>query len=98
MLILGFRFSNVLLATLYYVCERCGNDAAHELTKRVRKFTVFFIPVFPVGSSTYLDTCTACGRVVQVSKEQAQSAVDRPRSALPSPGPQDSPTWSPQDR
>lgn len=99
-LILGFRFSSVLLTTLLYVCERCGNNAAHELTRRVRKFTVFFIPVFPVGGAKYLDTCTVCGRVLQVPEEQArmaltQSAPQPTRAA--SPGLQDSPSWGPQD-
>lgn len=74
MIIWGFRSSVALLATLVYVCDTCGNNAAHRLVKRVRKFTLFFIPLFPVGTK-YLDTCTACGRVIEVPKEQAESAV-----------------------
>jgi hypothetical protein len=44
------------------------------LIKRTRKFSLFFIPLFPVGT-TYLDSCTACGRVIEVSKDQAEVAA-----------------------
>lgn len=70
MLIFGIRVSEALVATLGYVCDRCGQHAAHHLSKRVRKFTLFFIPVFPVGTK-YHDTCRFCGRVIEVPKEQA---------------------------
>jgi uncharacterized Zn finger protein len=74
MLIFGLGVSEVLLATLYFACETCGNQAAHQLVKRVRKLSLFFIPLFPVGTR-YLDSCTACGRTLEVSREQAESAA-----------------------
>lgn len=74
MLILGIRVTVAMVASLVYVCERCGTNAAHQLAKRVRKFTVFFVPLFPV-STRYQDTCTACGRTIDVPKEQAEAAV-----------------------
>jgi len=74
LLILGIRASQVLLATLVYVCDRCGQDAAHEVVKRTRKFTVFFVPLFPVGTK-YVDTCTFCGRTVEVPRERALAAA-----------------------
>lgn len=76
MLIWGFRVSTALLATLVYVCDRCGRHAAHQLAKRVRKFTLFFIPLFPVGTK-YLDTCVACGRTIEVAKQDAEQAALR---------------------
>ena len=74
LLILGIRASRVLLTTLVYVCDRCGQNAAHEVVKQVRKFTVFFVPLFPV-STKYLDTCTACGRTIEVPRQQAMAAA-----------------------
>ncbi len=74
MLIWGIRVSSMVLATFGYVCETCGTGAMHQLVKRVRKFTLFFIPLFPVGTR-YLDTCTACGRVLQVPREDAEAAA-----------------------
>ncbi len=74
MLIIGFGVTEVLLSTLVFTCEACGNHAVHQLTKQNRKFSFFFIPLFSVGTK-YLDSCTACGRIIEVSKEQAESAA-----------------------
>ena len=74
MLIFGLNVSEDLLSTLIYTCENCGNSAAHRLIKRTRKFSFFFIPLFPVGS-TYVDTCTACGRIIEVSRDRAEAAA-----------------------
>ena len=74
MLIIGFGMRETLLSTLVYPCETCGNHAAHQLTKQSRKFSLFFIPLFSIGTK-YLDSCTACGRIIEISKEQAETAA-----------------------
>jgi len=74
MLIIGVGVTEALLATLVFTCEACGNHAAHRLIKRSRKFSLFFIPLFSVGTK-YLDSCTACGRIIEVSKVQAEAAA-----------------------
>lgn len=76
MLIIGFGVREVLLSTLFFTCETCGNHAAHELTKQSRKFSLFFIPLLTVGTK-YLDSCTACGRVLEIDKEQAETAASQ---------------------
>jgi predicted RNA-binding Zn-ribbon protein involved in translation (DUF1610 family) len=74
MLIIGIGITEALLSTLVFTCETCGNHAAHRLTKQSRKFSLFFIPLFSVGTK-YLDTCTACGRTIEVSRAQAETAA-----------------------
>jgi DNA-directed RNA polymerase subunit RPC12/RpoP len=74
MLILGFQVSRVLMATLVYVCDRCGHNAAHQVVKQVRKFTLFFVPLFPVNTR-YLDTCTTCGRTAELPRQRALAAA-----------------------
>jgi len=108
-LIIGMSMKTVLVALLTYVCERCGTGAAHEVTRHVRRLTLFFLPLFPL-STRYRDTCTACGRVIDISPEQAEWAANQPSSpgstghpvqpAAPVPTPQDRPAgeWPPQDR
>ncbi|BBC34513.1 uncharacterized protein SGFS_058070 [Streptomyces graminofaciens] len=59
------------LAILTLVCGHCGNPAAHTLRKRVTKFTLFFVPLFPV-STKYVTQCTFCGVEQKVDKEQAE--------------------------
>jgi predicted RNA-binding Zn-ribbon protein involved in translation (DUF1610 family) len=74
MLIIGLGITETRLSTPFYICETCGNHAPHQLSKQSRKFSLFFIPLFSFRTK-YLDGCTACGRVIEVSKEQAQTAA-----------------------
>ncbi|HET6858026.1 MAG TPA: zinc-ribbon domain-containing protein [Streptomyces sp.] len=71
MIIFGTKGYLYQLAMLTLVCGHCGNPSAHALRKRVSKFTLFFIPVFPF-STKYSTQCTFCGAEQQVTKEQAE--------------------------
>jgi hypothetical protein len=71
MIIFGTKGYLYQLAILTLVCGRCGNPAAHTLRKRVTKFTLFFVPLFPV-STKYATQCTFCGAEQKVTKEQAE--------------------------
>jgi hypothetical protein len=62
------------LAILTLLCGRCGNPAAHTLRKRVTKFTLFFVPLFPI-STKYATQCTFCGAEQKVTKEQADQLL-----------------------
>ena len=80
MVIFGFRTKVLVLAMLTLLCPRCGNPAAHPLHKAVTKFTLFFIPLFPVKIA-HTTQCTFCGLTSRVSKDEAtrllQQADDR---------------------
>lgn len=82
MLIFGSRVTVAVVATFVYVCGRCHQNAAHHLSKRRRFFTLFFVPLIPMGT-TYTDTCVACGIAHVVPKEQALGALAQqpPRAA-----------------
>ncbi|MEU9651642.1 zinc-ribbon domain-containing protein [Streptomyces sp. NPDC048110] len=71
MIIFGTKGYLYQLAILTLVCGRCGNPSAHALRKRVTKFTLFFVPLFPV-STKYATQCTFCGAEQQVTREQAE--------------------------
>ena len=73
-LIFGLTASETDLATPVFACRRCGNRAAHRLVKQSRRLSLFFIPLVPVGSR-YYDTCTACGYVMEVPRDQAEAAA-----------------------
>ena len=75
MLIWGFRTRAAILATITYICGRCGVSAAHRIVRRRRWFTLFFITVFPISATKYTDTCINCGRVQELTKEQVDGVV-----------------------
>ncbi|WUH92057.1 zinc ribbon domain-containing protein [Streptomyces sp. NBC_00433] len=74
MIIFGTKGYLYTLAMITLVCGRCGNPAAHSLKKRVTKFSLFFIPLFPI-STKYVTQCTFCGAAQQLSKEQADQLL-----------------------
>ncbi|MFG2552285.1 zinc-ribbon domain-containing protein [Streptomyces sp. NPDC048581] len=71
MIIFGTKGYLYQLAILTLVCGQCGNPAAHTLRKRVTKFTLFFVPLFPF-STKYATQCTFCGAEQKVTAEQAE--------------------------
>ncbi|MEW1545272.1 zinc-ribbon domain-containing protein [Streptomyces tsukubensis] len=88
MIIFGTKGYLYQLAIVTLVCGRCGNPAAHTLRKRVTKFTLFFVPLFPV-STKYGTQCTFCGAESQLSGEQAeQLQVQAATAPAPGHGPQ----------
>lgn len=71
MIIFGTKGYLYQLAILTLVCGQCGNPAAHTLRKRVTKFTLFFVPLFPI-STKHTTQCTFCGAESKLTKEQAE--------------------------
>ncbi|MDW4904139.1 zinc-ribbon domain-containing protein [Streptomyces sp. ADMS] len=71
MIIFGTKGYLYQLAILTLVCGHCGNPSAHALRRRVTKFTLFFVPLFPF-STKYTTQCTFCGAEQKVTEEQAE--------------------------
>src|SRR6478736_5934239 len=94
LLLFGIDTTARLLATPQRACRRCGNHAPHQVVQAARRFTLFFIPVCRVGAARYFDTCLVCGLETELTQAQAHSASGDTEPV----GPQDAPTWTPQDR
>jgi zinc-ribbon family len=71
LIIFGIRSFVNSLAMLRLVCGRCHNTAAHRLVRRSRWFTLFFLPVLPLGSTHYT-VCAFCGVAHKVSRADAE--------------------------
>ncbi|MDX2596480.1 MULTISPECIES: zinc-ribbon domain-containing protein [Streptomyces] len=61
------------LAILMLTCPHCGNPAAHTVTKYVTKFTLFFVPLFPISTRWEIQ-CTFCGTQQEVPREWAEQS------------------------
>lgn len=75
MIIFGTTSKLVQLAMLNLLCGFCGNPAAHSLRKRVTKFSLFFIPLFPIAPAKHTMQCTFCGAESHVTKENAEQML-----------------------
>ena len=86
LILFGTRSYIHQLAMITLLCGRCGNPAAHSLKKRVMKFTLFFVPLFPI-STKYSTQCTFCGAEQKLSKEQAEQLLTQNAAQYqPQPG------------
>ncbi|MDT0378779.1 zinc-ribbon domain-containing protein [Streptomyces sp. DSM 42041] len=72
MIIFGISSKTYQLAVLSLLCHVCGNTAAHPLRRRVRRFSLFFVPLFPVGPAKYGMQCTYCGAYRDLSRDEAE--------------------------
>jgi hypothetical protein len=98
MIIYGWKQYAQVLAVLTLVCKQCAMPAEHVVRRITTKFTLFFIPLFPVGRKHTL-TCSSCEAVVKVSREHADqlamgggqpAQVQAPFTGPPNPAPQHS--------
>lgn len=60
-LLFGLRTRDRLISTQSGTCQFCGFTAMQALVKRSTKFTLFFVPLFPVRASRYYLDCGNCG-------------------------------------
>ncbi len=73
-IIFGFRRMLARLGTVFVMCGSCSTPAALALVRTRRWFTLFFVPVIPLGTK-YFTTCALCGRATQITKEGADHYV-----------------------
>jgi len=72
MLIWGIRWFTTTLGQLSYSCSHCQKTTVYSAIIRRGKFTLFFIPIFPIGRQ-YLIVCNLCGlRLKAVDNLRAQ--------------------------
>ena len=73
-IIFGIKRMVRRLATVFAMCGQCGSPAAQVVVRRSTWFSLFFIPVIPLGSK-YSSTCTLCGVATRLDKDQALHMV-----------------------
>ena len=69
LVIFGFKNSSRNLGLARATCPNCGNVAAQRIDRRKRAFSLFFVPIIPLGSSytscshsAWPASCFATGR------------------------------------
>jgi hypothetical protein len=82
MIIWGFRTYVRLLEIVTYTCGRCGYASAHRVTERVRKFTLFFIPLFALSTSR-VATCTYCAQATLIANAPVAPEPVQPSHVQP---------------
>ena len=74
-LLFGTRGSAVILTIVHFACRICGVNAAQRVVRQQNKFTLFFVPLFSFSTS-YEVECSNCGGVTDLTKHQAENAIE----------------------
>jgi len=89
LIIFGTSTRAVQIAMLNLLCAFCGNPSAHSLRKRVTKFSLFFIPLFPISPAKFFLQCTFCGGASEIPKDSADQLLGQaggaPQQGQPQP-------------
>ncbi|MBX5457299.1 MAG: zinc-ribbon domain-containing protein [Thermogemmatispora sp.] len=86
-IVYGYRTRQWLMGRMPAVCQRCQRTSQQQIVRLQRKLTLFWIPLFPIMTRTFL-VCPLCGNQMRVDNKQANAWVKSP-AAPPSayPGP-----------
>ncbi|HSK60113.1 MAG TPA: zinc-ribbon domain-containing protein [Actinomycetospora sp.] len=86
MIVFGTRRTVAQLAMVVLTCVNCRRTAANAVLRTVTKFTLFFVPLFPVRTR-YATQCTACGFQQGIDKARAEQLRQAPPAGRqPFPG------------
>jgi hypothetical protein len=69
----GWRTNAKSLGQVERACVKCARPTMHNAIEYKKWFTLFFIPVIPLGTN-YVNRCGACGLSTKASSPQDQFA------------------------
>jgi transcription elongation factor Elf1 len=84
MIVMGLRSRGKVLGQRMLNCPNCHRDAMTSAATSRRWFTLFFVPVFPIGDKKTIAQCGLCGFRYQVDNAQAEKLY-APSAATPTP-------------
>lgn len=83
MIIFGSRAKNKTLDEGQFFCPRCQAQRAYKHQQATRYFTLYFIPLIPMGKMGEFIECQGCGAAFEMSVLQQKPARLPQQIALP---------------
>jgi hypothetical protein len=80
MIIYGYRNREIEQGTGNFYCANCEVQRPYRYKKIVRYFTLFFIPIFPLGTLSEYVECQVCGRTYKPEVLTAATTTSTPIS------------------
>jgi hypothetical protein len=70
-IIFGIKRMRKQFAVLLMMCQRCQRPTAHQIVRLQTWFSLFFVPVIPLGSK-YFTMCSLCSGTTKIDRDQAE--------------------------
>jgi hypothetical protein len=74
LLLFGMRPVETVLFVVMFVCGQCGHRANQRIVRQQQKVTLFFIPLFSLGTSWFVE-CEHCGIATALTRQQAEHSM-----------------------
>jgi uncharacterized Zn finger protein len=75
LLLFGMRPVATVMFVVMFVCGHCGHRANQRVVRQQQKVTLFFIPLFSIGTSWFVE-CEHCGIATGLTREQANHSLE----------------------
>ncbi|WP_052890116.1 zinc-ribbon domain-containing protein [Thermogemmatispora carboxidivorans] len=76
-IVYGYRTKQWRMGQISAPCQRCQRTVQQQVVRSQRKFTLFWIPLFPIGTKTFL-VCPFCGNQARIDNKQADAWFRQP--------------------
>ena len=73
-LLFGTRLVASVVFAVTFVCGHCGVAATQRIVRGQNKVTLFFVPLFPIGTSWSVE-CSNCGAATALTRDQAEHSM-----------------------
>lgn len=73
-LLFGTRLVAAVVFAVTFVCGHCGVAATQRVLREQNKVTLFFVPLFSLGTSWAVE-CSNCGIATPLTREQAEHSM-----------------------
>jgi hypothetical protein len=73
-ILFGTTVKSRVLAVVVFACRFCDKTVPHQVEEHATKATLFFVPLVTLRKR-WLDRCSNCGGLTELSREQADHAV-----------------------
>lgn len=74
-LLFGTKGYEMLLTVVTFACRYCGMSVPQRVFKRATKFSLFFIPLFTVSTSHFVE-CSNCQGTTALSADEARHSIE----------------------
>ena len=84
LIVFGIRKMRRRLGVALMMCGHCRQPCAHSIVRLQTWFSLFFVPVLPVGT-TFFTVCSLCAGATRIDKAQAQHLEEAARQQAAQP-------------
>jgi RNase P subunit RPR2 len=78
-MIMGTRTGTTVLGQIRQTCKKCHQNSDQAVTRRKVRFTLFFVPLIPMGTYT-VARCGNCGHEQRLNNKEMDALFSKEKA------------------